>query len=87
MCIILECCILSLSLFLSLSLSILRNYIIGAMTDSINRIIHNLQMTIPTEEPVALAILEDEGTWGSPPQSIVSKIILAKDLLKEKCKN
>ena len=44
-------------------------------------------MTIPTEEPVPLAILGDESTWGPPPQSIVSKIILAKDLLKEKCKN
>ena len=57
------------------------------MTDSINRIICILQATIPTEEPGGMAIIGNESTWGIPPQSIASKITLAKDLLKETGKN
>ncbi|XP_003382439.1 PREDICTED: vinculin-like [Amphimedon queenslandica] len=60
-----------------------RNYIVGAITDSIREIIRVLQLTSPTEELGPLAGAGDEGAWGAPPGSIAAKVIQAKELLEE----
>ena len=61
----------------------IRNYIVGAITDSIREIIRVLQLTSPTEELGPLAAAGDEGAWGAPPGSIAAKVIQAKELLEE----
>ena len=74
-------------LVLLFAVHVLRNYIVTALTESIQEIIRVLQLTSPTEEQGAFATSTGGDQTGLPggllPGSLAAKVHLAKELLSQ----